>query len=122
MPRPAVPDFVSEGGRFVVEYEANTGPHDHLICQPRVTDTRAGVVLLDLWGAGTWDWDARVVADTPSTVTLELRRYPGTASCSVVVDADAWTYSLRDAVRRGRLAPLVERLRLARLAEAGTAV
>lgn len=122
MPRPAVPDFVSEGGRFRVEYEANPGPRDHLICQPRVTDTRAGVVLLDLWGAQTWDWDAQVVADTPSTVTLALRRYPGTASCTVVIDGEARTYSLRDAVRRRRLAPLVERLRLAGLAEAGTAV
>ena len=115
-----VPDYVSECGRFRVEYAMSEGPRmSHVIVAPRVHDTRAGRVLLDLWHAATWDFEGTVVGATASTIELVVRRYPGTALCAVVIDADALTYDLRNAVRPARLAPLEERLRLAGLRPAG---
>ena len=106
-------------GRFLVEHAVAAAPLSQGdIRQPRVTDTRTGAVLLDLWKASTWDFDGDVTESTDSTVTLHVRRWPGSASCTLVVDADARTYALRDVVRERRLAPLLERLRFAGLARA----
>lgn len=105
--------------RFAVEHQVDEAPRDQgRIRRPRVTDTRDGAVLLDLWGDDTWDYDGDVESSTDSTVTLSVRRWPGTAHCRVVIDADARTYALTDAVRAKELTLLVGRLRAAGLTEA----
>jgi hypothetical protein len=114
-----VPDFVSGDGRFRVRWAASSTVGNAWIVQPHLTDTRTGRVLLDLWGASTWDWDGTVEGCTASTVTLALRRFPGTVSCTVVIDADALTCAISDAARGGKgLDPLRERLRAAGLTAA----
>lgn len=107
---------MASGGRFQVEHAVTAAPLSQGdIRQPRVTDARTGVVLLDLWSAATWDFDGDITASTDSVVEVYVRRWPGSAHCTVVIDADARTYVLRDAARPKRLAPLVERLRFAGL-------
>ena len=112
------PDFRSADGRFLVEYGCAATVGNHWICQPRLTDVPAGAVLLDLWGAATWDWDCDRAEAAGPVVSLSLRRFPGSTACVVDVDADRRTYAIRDATRAGKgLDALREALRHAGLAE-----
>ncbi len=114
-----VPDWVSPDGRFRLARACASTAGNAWICQPRLTDTRDGAVLLDLWGADTWDWDCPDVSAAGAVVTLALRRYGGSTGCTVDVDADARTYALRDAARGGKgLEPVVAALRRGGLAPA----
>lgn len=108
------PDWVSDDGRFRVRFACSSTVGNAYVCQPRLLDGDA--VLLDLWSASTWDWDCYDVSAAGGVVTLGVRRFPGSTGATLVVDADAGTYEVRDALRHGKgLDPLYERLRLAGL-------
>ncbi len=102
--------------RITVDLNTAQGAKDHPVDRPRVVDTATGTVLLDLWD--TWDWDARVVSNDGGTVTLALRRYPGTTSAVLTIDADARTYRLGAVRGRLHVLPLRSRLRAAGLSRA----
>jgi len=120
--RPApfdVPDIVSEDGRLRVRRGSSSTVGNAWICQPRVLDERAGATLLDMWVASTSDWGVFDVTFDGPTVSLELRRFPGRTGATFVIDADARTYAVRDALRAGKgLDAVHERLRAAGLVEA----
>lgn len=99
--------------RIGVDLNTAQGPKDQPVDRPRVVDTQTRRVLLDLWD--TWDWDARVVSNDGAVVTLAMRRYPGTASAVLTIDADAGTYRLAAVRGRWRIRPLRARLRKAGL-------
>lgn len=117
MERP--PDYTSPGGRFVVEWQDHSFVGNSTFVQPRVTDTRTGDVLLDLWGAGSFGWFGWVVDAPEPVIELGLRRVQSETGCTVVIDADARTYALRDVLRAGKgLDHVRERLRLGGLVAA----
>jgi hypothetical protein len=99
--------------RVSVDLNTAQGPKDAPVDRPRVVDTSTGRVLLDLWD--TWDWDARVVSNERATVTLALRRHPGTANAVLTIDAEAGTYRLAAVRGRWQMRELRSRLRKAGL-------
>lgn len=113
------PDFRSPDGRFLVEWEDHSSVGNSTFVQPRVTDTRTGDVLLDLWGETSFGYFGWVVGTEGPVIEVAVRRVQRTVGCTVVIDADARTYALRDLVRNGKGLDLVrERLGLAGLVAA----
>lgn len=110
---------VSPDGRFLVETGLDEGPRmSHVIARSRVTDRSRDVTLFDGWSVALFEWEGQVVEFGPSTVTLAMRRYPGRVTCTLVLDADAGTYAIRDLRPDGRqLRDLRDRLRLHALRE-----
>ena len=101
--------------RIVVDLNPSAG-RDAPVDRPRVVDTQTGRVLLDLWD--TWDWNATVISNERGSVSLALRRTPGTARATLDIDADAGTYRLSDVSGRWALRPLRARLKAAGLRRA----
>lgn len=99
--------------RIVVDLNTATGPKDAPVHRPRVVDTQTGRVLLDLWD--TWDWDAKVLRNDRASVTLAMRRYPGTARATLEIDAEAGTYVLSHVAGRWSMRELRSRLKAAGL-------
>lgn len=118
MERP--PAYVSPGGRFVVEMTEHSFVGNSTFAQPRVTDTATGDVLLDLTVAATYGWFGWVLRCEEPVIEIAVRRVQSSTGCTVVIDADARTYVIRDAARAGKgLEPLRERLAFGGLTEVG---
>ncbi|HEX8004538.1 MAG TPA: hypothetical protein VF519_17755 [Mycobacteriales bacterium] len=116
MERP--PAYVSPGGRFRVEWLEHSFVGNTTFAQPKVVDTRDGAVLLDLTGAGSFGWFGWVLGADGAVLELAVRRVQSETGGTVVIDADARTYEIRDAARGGKgLDHVRERLRLGGLAE-----
>lgn len=116
MERP--PAYTSPGGRFVVEFDEHSFVGNSTFVQPRVTDRRTGDVLLDLTVAATFGWFGWVLGCEEPVIELAVRRVQSSTGCTVVIDADARTYAIRDATRAGKgLGPLRERLAAGGLTE-----
>lgn len=116
MERP--PAYVSPGGRFRVEWTEHSFVGSSTFVQPCVLDTSDGAVLLDLTGAGSFGWFAFVTGASGATLELAVRRVMSGSGCTVVIDADARTYEIRDAARGGKgLRHVRERLRFGGLEE-----
>ena len=113
------PDYRSPDGRFLVEWSMHSFVGNSTFVAPRVTDTATGDVLLDLWGAGSFGWFAWVVGAEGPVLSLGVGRVMSDSGCTVVIDADARTYALRDAKRAGKgLDHVRERLAIGGLAAA----
>jgi hypothetical protein len=84
-------EILSPDGALKVEYQSNEVRMSHWINNPRVTFR--GDILLDLWSSSASAWDAWASFDAPGTVTLHLRKYPGTApDFDIRIDAEARTW------------------------------
>lgn len=84
-------EVLSPDGAIKIEFSSHEVRMSHWINNSRVTFR--GDVLLDLWVAAASDWDTRATFDTPGTVTLHLRKYPGTApGLDIRIDAEARTW------------------------------
>jgi hypothetical protein len=70
-------DLTSPDGTILVELQANEVKMSHWINSPRVVDVATGDILFSLWGSEYWRWDARAKFEQPSSVTLQMRAYPG---------------------------------------------
>ena len=92
--------------RVLVKLSCHESLPTQWICGPRVTVEPEGEILLDLWDADAWRWDARVSFDSDGLLRLTFREYPGTsAECVVVVDTAARTYRIES----GRPARFLEK-------------
>jgi len=84
-------EVFSPDGAFKVEFNSHEVRMSHWINNPRVTFQDE--LLLDLWVPAASDWDAGATFDAPGTVTLHLRKYPGTASgIDIRIDAGSRTW------------------------------
>jgi hypothetical protein len=84
-------EILSPDGTIKVEFNSHEVRMSHWIDNPQVTFR--GDILLDLWISSASDWDAKATFDTPGTVTLHLRKYPGTAPVfDIRIDAEARTW------------------------------
>jgi hypothetical protein len=82
---------LSPDGTLKVEFNSHEVRMSHWIDNPRVTCQSE--LLLDLWVSAASDWDAKATFDTPGSVTLHLRKYPGTApDFDIRIDARARTW------------------------------
>lgn len=82
---------LSPDGTIKVEFQSHEVRMSHWIDNPRVTFQ--GELLLDLWVPAASDWSAGATFDTPGTVTLHLRKYPGTdPDFDIRIDAVARTW------------------------------
>jgi hypothetical protein len=104
----------SPDGALLVELSAVEWSNTHWVRSPRVTDTGAGAVLLDLWGT---DWDAWPDFPRPGVVRLGLRRYRG-GEADVELDRDGYRLFEGEAVTAGPLADLPDALARRSLADA----
>ena len=85
----------SPDGTIRVEYGVHTERMSHEVYTPRVIDVETDNVLFDLWASDYCQWDAMARFDAPRTVTLELRKYPGTdPGFSVRIDASRRTFTI----------------------------
>jgi hypothetical protein len=81
----------SPDGAFKVEFHSHEVRMSHWIDNPRVTIRDE--LLLDLWVPAASDWSAAATFDAPGTVTLHLRKYPGTApGIDIRIDAESRTW------------------------------
>lgn len=67
-------DHTSPDGTLRVEFDRFEPKMSHWVYRPRITDTRTGRVLVDLWGT---PWDGGVEFEQEGHVLLRLWRYPG---------------------------------------------
>lgn len=86
-------DVHSPDGALEVAFQSSEVRMSHWINSPRVIFR--GDILLDLWASEAWGWDAVATFDVPGTVTLHLRKYPGTdPAFDIRIDAGARTWEV----------------------------
>jgi hypothetical protein len=76
---------ISPDGTYKVEYACNEMWMSHWVCAPKITNTKTGAVIFNLWSTSLWDGSARFSTD--GNIVMHLRKYPGSVpGFDIIID------------------------------------
>ncbi|QHT71243.1 WG repeat-containing protein [Rhodocytophaga rosea] len=86
---------LSPDGSYKVEYACNEMRMSHWVCAPRITHTKTGNIIFDLWNTSLWDGSARFAKD--GNILIHLRKYPGSVpGFDIIIDPVREMYMRKD--------------------------